>query len=616
MSASEGDSKRVTRLGPETKVFGIGLNKTGTSSLKRSWEVLGIGPIPSQRDVARAGIVPRVLEKGDFDSAVRWAGEYRAMEDRPWNVHDMYQRLYAQYPDSLFILTVRDEDDWWRSVYRWITVEKPQVQSRYLLHFRTGAIDRVDFIRAYREYNAEVIAWFESNAPDRLLVLEMGVGDEWKEICGFFGVPIPPVPYPHVNRQQHSDGSTSEAPGARLRVDLNRCSECNARLSNRVSRSPKAESSPGSSDSWRTRVAWRRDEARVRRMIRTAEQRRAQGRGLGDAASSSVGERGGKLGVVTCYFNPAGSARRITNYHRFAEGIERAGVPLLTVELAFRDHAHHLDRPQGDVLRARAESVMWQKERLLNKGIERMLDRGFEKIAWLDADIEFLNADWPERLSECLDENNLCQVLSDALIHRKDDTYPVWSKGLVRHFSETGELHPRSKRKKRSLLRGAVPGATSGFGWAARADVLRKVQLYDKAVIGGGDKLIYYASLAHEEQAIAAIDRWFTSSNPRCERCGHVDSAERWQADYLAWAERWNEAVDGKLGYADNLVRDLFHGAHGNRRYRIRHDVLLRSRFDPRTDVCVSADGCLEWVSDKPSLHEGLQDYFLQRQDG
>ena len=139
--------------------------------------------------------------------------------------------------------------------------------------------------------------------------------------------------------------------------------------------------------------------------------------------------------------------------------------------------------------------------------------------------------------------------------------------------------------------------------------------LYENAIIGGGDKLIYFACLAHDRQAPELIDRWFASANPPCPRCGHVDSGERWQADYLDWAERWNEAMEGKLGYANNVVTDLFHGALKNRRYLSRNEVLLRANYDPRRDVRIGEHRCLEWSSDKPTLRDDLLHYFDLRQD-
>ena len=100
-----------------------------------------------------------------------------------------------------------------------------------------------------------------------------------------------------------------------------------------------------------------------------------------------------------------------------------------------------------------------------------------------------------------------------------------------------------------------------------------------------------------------------------CPRCGHRNVAGRWHTHYLDWAKRWNDVVEGKVGYADTLIQDFYHGSRKSRLYRDRKEILLRQTFDPAEDLSVNSDGCLEWASDKTRLHEDLRLYFRQRTD-
>ena len=43
---------------------------------------------------------------------------------------------------------------------------------------------------------------------------------------------------------------------------------------------------------------------------------------------------GGRLWAITCYFNPCQYKRRLQNYRVFRE---RAGIPLVAVELSYAD---------------------------------------------------------------------------------------------------------------------------------------------------------------------------------------------------------------------------------------------------------------------------------------
>ena len=104
------------------------------------------------------------------------------------------------------------------------------------------------------------------------------------------------------------------------------------------------------------------------------------------------------LWAITSYFNPCGYRRRLKNYHLFRS---RLGVPLVAVELAYGE-SFELSPDDADiVIQVRAGDVMWQKERLLNLAIQRVPDSA-ESIAWLDADIVFVENDWAARAVELL----------------------------------------------------------------------------------------------------------------------------------------------------------------------------------------------------------------------
>ena len=76
------------------------------------------------------------------------------------------------------------------------------------------------------------------------------------------------------------------------------------------------------------------------------------------------------LGIVTAYFNPAGYRTRRVNHDVFAQRILESGLRLLTVECALGEAAFELPE-SPNVLRVRARTVLWHKERLLNLGIAR-----------------------------------------------------------------------------------------------------------------------------------------------------------------------------------------------------------------------------------------------------
>jgi hypothetical protein len=186
------------------KVFCVGLNKTGTSSLGRAFQMLGLVPIaaPSNRDPAAAGLARAILDAGDYRPALDYARDFVSFEDRPWNVGEIHRRLDAEFPGSRFVLTVRDKARWWSSVRSWLEL-KSQMRSTYLRHLGASELSEEAFRAAAERYEAGVREHFEGRSS--LLVMDLEAGDGWEKLCAFLELPVPECPFPHVNRQRRLD---------------------------------------------------------------------------------------------------------------------------------------------------------------------------------------------------------------------------------------------------------------------------------------------------------------------------------------------------------------------------------------------------------------------------
>ena len=87
--------------------------------------------------------------------------------------------------------------------------------------------------------------------------------------------------------------------------------------------------------------------------------------------------------VVGVFFNPAKYQSLHRNYIDFAKNLKKQNVNLMTVELAFGDDEFTLPHIHGEIRRLRSNSVMWQKERLINYGVSQ-LPPECDKFAWVD----------------------------------------------------------------------------------------------------------------------------------------------------------------------------------------------------------------------------------------
>jgi len=182
------------------RIFGIGINKTGTTSLKRCFDILGLHPIApclgSSHELK--AVAQRLFVKGEYEPALQFAKDYRSFEDRPWNYWEMYRYLDRRFPDSHFILTVRDPQSWWRCVERWIIYMKPWLAKRYRVHLRANNLNKDDMIKGYLRYNRDVIDYFQKK--ENFLIMDFEKGDGWVPLCTFLDCSIPQEPFPHVNR--------------------------------------------------------------------------------------------------------------------------------------------------------------------------------------------------------------------------------------------------------------------------------------------------------------------------------------------------------------------------------------------------------------------------------
>ena len=191
------------------KIFGVGLNKTGTTTLAEALEQLGLGPVARHSGAEAAHETVREALAGNYAPAIAYAEHYRAFEDRPWNVGRLYRELASAYPDARFVLTRRAPDRWWRSVERWLSVSKPGKLAEYCHHLEVDpalareGVERVrgPMLERYQGYNLEVEEFFRGG--DRLLVIDFEAGQGWPELCAFFEVPEPDAPLPQANRQHY-----------------------------------------------------------------------------------------------------------------------------------------------------------------------------------------------------------------------------------------------------------------------------------------------------------------------------------------------------------------------------------------------------------------------------
>ena len=149
------------------KIFGIGLPRTGNTSLCTAFGILGYSAFHAPRNWDE-------LTKHDALTEV---------------IHDRfpYHLLSQFYPNALYILTIRDLQPWLESCH------KHQKKASRFPAWNPFWTQQNDWMKLSHD-KIKTSERFES-----LLVLDVCGGDGWEKLCPFLGKPIPDQPFPCRN---------------------------------------------------------------------------------------------------------------------------------------------------------------------------------------------------------------------------------------------------------------------------------------------------------------------------------------------------------------------------------------------------------------------------------
>ena len=191
----------------DAKIFGIGLSKTGTTSLYAALDVLGYRAV-TFRHLKELGLQDWRL--GDFSRD--YLAGIEAATDLP--IATYFRELDARYPGSKFILTERPTEPWLKSVERQFSAN-PEPKDSFnrdirLAHYGVVTYNESRFARLQKEHSDAVRSYFKDR-PDDLLCMNVFEGDQWPQLCGFLGKDIPSAPYPTTKPETFKGAKPTDA---------------------------------------------------------------------------------------------------------------------------------------------------------------------------------------------------------------------------------------------------------------------------------------------------------------------------------------------------------------------------------------------------------------------
>ncbi len=174
------------------KVLGIGLNKTGTTTLGTCLKEFGL----HHHSWTREGF--KLWMENRHDELLKIADDYDSFEDFPWAL--MVEQFDERYPGSKFILTRRkDGATWFKSLCKHADWTGPHEVYLGVYGNELPYDHEEKFVAFYEDYLVRMRNHFKDRPSDFLEVCWED-GDGWEELCRFLGQDIPSIPFPHANK--------------------------------------------------------------------------------------------------------------------------------------------------------------------------------------------------------------------------------------------------------------------------------------------------------------------------------------------------------------------------------------------------------------------------------
>lgn len=299
--------------------------------------------------------------------------------------------------------------------------------------------------------------------------------------------------------------------------------------------------------------------------------------------------------IVACFFNPQNSPYRLLAFQKWYSSIKHLNHRI--IECLIGDAESRL--PESPyITQVQTDSLLWHKESLLNKVISE-LPFEYKYVFWLDTDVLFTNPNWMVEGVEKLKTVKVIQPFEYCVHLGKNQTAPDFDVDAYRPLvRDVKRRHPMLWRSFLANWTTDLEAALShnydvhghvGFAWGARREVVDKVHMYDRALIGGADHIIAHAATG--QIPCPCISKTFTLE---------IDAVTEWSKDYY-------DTVGGSVGFVRGDLYHIWHGEVKDREY-LKRIV----EFSPEIQHITRRDSNGLWVYDGSNPY--MKRYYRKRE--
>jgi len=191
-------------------VFGVGLQRTGTTSLAAALQHLGWNTLHGVREVIK-GVYAYAVDRNE--SVVR---SFRVSKWDAWVCWPVYayRAFFNYYPDAIWVQTLRDPEQWAKRHGVVVEEDRRLVMKgllsmlsprqhievvQHMRHFGWHYDSPERLARGAAKLQLEVGRFFRRKRKVRFIQMNVFEGDGWDKLCSALGVDVPDMPFPHLN---------------------------------------------------------------------------------------------------------------------------------------------------------------------------------------------------------------------------------------------------------------------------------------------------------------------------------------------------------------------------------------------------------------------------------
>jgi hypothetical protein len=307
-----------------------------------------------------------------------------------------------------------------------------------------------------------------------------------------------------------------------------------------------------------------------------------------------------KLHVITMVSNPLRFTRRYELFHRFRQYMLEQGVCIWAAEIQDGNRPFCCtDKSNPRDLQLRTETRLWHKENALNLLIQR-LPSDWKYVAWIDADITFMNPNWIQETIHELQIHQIVQMWENAIDQGPmGETFGL-SHSFMGKYVKGGYRFPEKWERDPNKF-GHYQGVEfhPGYAWAATRTAINNMGLLmDRAIAGAGDR---HMALAWTGKA---------------EHSFHPNAPADYKKYVMDYQERCAAHIRKNVGYVDGTIVHYFHGSKKKRGYWTRWSIINDNNYSPFMDLRTDWQGLLQ-LDDycKVELRNALMSYFSSRSE-